>query len=152
MRGLEGKNVLVTGGTSGIGQAIAMRFAEEGANVAINYLRTPDEADDTEEHSRLHRPVRAARRQGHPRRRDVSKEDDVVRMFEETSTSSGAGHAGQQRRLPDLAPLHEIPAADFDKVIATNLRGAYMCAREAISRSWRTARAARSSMSPASTS
>ena len=44
MPGLKGKNVLVTGGSSGIGQAIAVRFAEHGANVAINYLTTPDEA------------------------------------------------------------------------------------------------------------
>ena len=49
MRGLKGKNVLVTGGTSGIGQAIAVRFAEYGANVAINYLKQPEEARDTEE-------------------------------------------------------------------------------------------------------
>jgi len=49
MRGLKGKNVLVTGGSSGIGQAIAVRFAEYGANVAINYLTTPDEAEGTEE-------------------------------------------------------------------------------------------------------
>jgi NAD(P)-dependent dehydrogenase (short-subunit alcohol dehydrogenase family) len=39
MPGLKGKNVLVTGGSSGIGQAIAVRFAQSGANVAINYLR-----------------------------------------------------------------------------------------------------------------
>ena len=49
MRGLKGKNVLVTGGSSGIGQAIAVRFAEHGANVAINYLKQPEEARDTEE-------------------------------------------------------------------------------------------------------
>jgi len=41
-RGLEGKNVLVTGDTSGIGQAIAVRFAEYGANVAINHRRSPE--------------------------------------------------------------------------------------------------------------
>src|SRR5437762_1904315 len=49
MNGLQGKNVLVTGGSSGIGQAIAVRFAEYGANVAINYLTTPDEAAGTDE-------------------------------------------------------------------------------------------------------
>ena len=52
MPGLKGKGVLVTGGTSGIGQAIAVKFAEYGANVAINYLRQPDEASDTEQQVR----------------------------------------------------------------------------------------------------
>jgi NAD(P)-dependent dehydrogenase (short-subunit alcohol dehydrogenase family) len=48
MRGLNGRNVLVTGGTSGIGQAIAVRFAEYGANIAINYLRAPEDQRETE--------------------------------------------------------------------------------------------------------
>jgi NAD(P)-dependent dehydrogenase (short-subunit alcohol dehydrogenase family) len=52
MPGLKGKGVLVTGGTSGIGQAIAVKFAEYGANVAINYLRRPEEASDTEQQVR----------------------------------------------------------------------------------------------------
>ncbi len=43
--GLEGKVVLVTGGSRGIGQAIALRLAEEGADVAINYQSTKDQAE-----------------------------------------------------------------------------------------------------------
>ncbi len=49
MSGVKGKGVLVTGGTSGIGQTIAVRFAEHSAHVAINYRREPDEATDTEQ-------------------------------------------------------------------------------------------------------
>ena len=62
MPGLKGKGVLVTGGTSGIGQAIAVKFAEYGANVAINYLRQPDEAAETEQqvHSCVSRVQQAA--------------------------------------------------------------------------------------------
>jgi NAD(P)-dependent dehydrogenase (short-subunit alcohol dehydrogenase family) len=48
MRGLEGKVVLVTSGTSGIGQAIAARLAEECCRVAINYRRSPSDASQTE--------------------------------------------------------------------------------------------------------
>jgi glucose 1-dehydrogenase len=136
MRGLEGKNVLVTGGTSGIGQAIAVRFAEHGANVAINYLRTPDEAADTEE--QVHACTR--RVQQHGVRdvlvgADVSKEDEVVRMVGETVDELGSldvlvNNAGIQISRPS----EELSSADFDKVLAVNLRGAFLCAREAIRR------------------
>src|SRR6266536_2673758 len=83
MRGLRGKNVLVTGGTSGIGQAIAIRFAEYGANVAINYLRAPEEATETEE--RVHACLARVRQKGvrdELVRGDVSNEDDVVALLE----------------------------------------------------------------------
>jgi glucose 1-dehydrogenase len=134
MRGLRGKNVLVTGGTSGIGQAIAIRFAEYGANVAINYLRTPEEATETEE--RVHaclarvgqRGVRDVLVGG-----DVSKEEDVVALLESAVEGLGGidvlvNNAGVQIS----SPSHELSTSDFDKVLAVNLRGAFLCAREAI--------------------
>src|SRR5918996_233188 len=101
MPGIAGKNVLVSGGSSGIGQAIAVRFAEHGANVAINYLTQPEEAHDTEE--QVHACVRRVQQEGVRDvlvQGDVSSEDDSSR--------------------------------DFDRVLAVNLRGSFMCAREAL--------------------
>jgi glucose 1-dehydrogenase len=136
MRGLRGKNVLVTGGTSGIGQAIAVRFAEHGANVAINYLRRPDEGKETEEQVQdcarrvKEEGVRDVLVQG-----DVSDEAQVVAMIDDTVRQLGSidvliNNAGIQISKPS----HELSAAEFDKVLAVNLRGSFLCAREAIAR------------------
>jgi glucose 1-dehydrogenase len=134
LRGLQEKNVLVTGGSSGIGQAIAVRFAEYGANVAINYLSTPDEAEGTEE--QVHACVAKVQREGVQDvlvGGDVSNEEDVVRMAGEAAEQLGGldvlvNNAGIQISRPS----HELSSADFDKVIAVNLRGSFLCAREAI--------------------
>jgi glucose 1-dehydrogenase len=136
MRGLRGKNVLVTGGTSGIGQAIAIRFAEYGANVAINYVRAPEEATETEE--RVHACLARVRQRGVRDvlvRGDVSKEEDVVAMLESAVDGLGGidvlvNNAGIQIS----SPSHELSTSDFDKVLAVNLRGAFLCAREAVKR------------------
>jgi glucose 1-dehydrogenase len=134
MRGLKGKNVLVTGGTSGIGQAIAVRFAEHGANVAINYVRTEQEAAETDEQVRA--CVMKVRQEGVRDvlvGADVSNEDEVARMIGETIEELGGidilvNNAGIQVSRPS----HELSSADFDKVLAVNLRGSFLCAREAI--------------------
>ena len=134
MPGLKGKGVLITGGTSGIGQAIAVKIAEYGANVAINYLRTAEEAADTEH--QVHACVNRVQREGVRDvlvRGDVSKEDQVVAMFDTAVSELGGldvliNNAGIQiSRHSD-----ELSSDDFDKVLAVNLRGAFLCAREAI--------------------
>ncbi len=134
MRGLKGKNVLVTGGTSGIGQAMAVRFAEHGANVAINYLRQEDEAAETE--GQVRACVAKVRQEGVRDvlvGADVSQEDEVVRMVEQAIAELGGidvlvNNAGIQISRPS----HELSSDDFEKVLAVNLRGAFLCARETI--------------------
>jgi glucose 1-dehydrogenase len=139
--GLAGRNVLVTGASSGIGQAIAVRFGQEGANVAINYRSDAAEARETE------REIDAAVEQCHARlrdcavrtalvRADVSNANDVARMVRETVDALGGldvlvNNAGIQVD----SPTEDLDVDDFDRVVAVNLRGAFLCAREAI-RHW----------------
>lgn len=142
MKGLQGKNVLVTGGSSGIGQAIAIRFGEEGANVAINYRKGLEEAQHTAEI--IHEHIAAAVGESMNQikavgvktmlvQADVSKEDDVQKMFDAVLTNFGGldvliNNAGFQI----AGNSDEITTESFDRVLATNLRGAFMCAQRAI--------------------
>jgi glucose 1-dehydrogenase len=142
MQGIRGKNVLVTGGSSGIGQAIAVRFGEEGANVAINYRKGLEEAQHTEQLIRekldgavdsCMQRIAAAGGKTLLAQADVSKEDDIRHMFGQVLEAFGGldvliNNAGFQIS----APTHEHPTEAFDRVLATNLRGAFLCAREAV--------------------
>jgi glucose 1-dehydrogenase len=131
MERLTGKNVLITGASSGIGQAIAVRFAAEGANIAIVYRSGPERAEATRA------MAKAARSNGAGRelivQADVSDEEQVKQMFATTIETFGrldvlVNNAGIQKPCPS----HEIETVDFDRVLAVNLRGPFLCAREAI--------------------
>jgi glucose 1-dehydrogenase len=138
MKGLQGKVAVVTGGSSGIGQAIAIRLAEEGVNVAVNYVGRPEGAEETRD--AIEHGVQICMKQmsaagGHPIlvAADVSQEDQVTGMFERIRDEYGridflVNNAGIQIALDSA----DLTAADFDKVLAVNLRGAFLCAREAV--------------------
>jgi len=131
---LHGKNVLITGASSGIGQAIAIRFAREGANVAINYRSGPDQAEVTRvQVSEACMTVRGSGCKDLSIQADIAKEDQVQEMFAKVIGAFGSidilvNNAGIQKP----APSHEIELPDFDAVVGVNLRGAFLCSREAI--------------------
>ncbi len=131
---LEGKTALITGSSTGIGQAIAVRFAREGARVALNHRPLDDEADAVRDMvEKAKEDVIAAGSKCLLLEKDVSKEDQVMEMFESVLGEFGDLHilvnnAGIQKG----GPSHETTMMDFDRVIAVNLRGAYLCARRAI--------------------
>lgn len=131
MSRLEGKNILITGASSGIGQAIAIRFAKEGANVAINYRSGAEQAEKTR------CMARKARTNGGGKevvvQADVSDETQVKTMVARVIEEFGSldvlvNNAGIQKP----AASHEIEISDFDRVLAVNLRGPFLCSREAI--------------------
>jgi glucose 1-dehydrogenase len=138
VRGLTGKIALVTGGTSGIGQAIAVRLAAEGARVAINYRARKSDATETDElvHQAIEACTQKIAQHGVDHilvQADVSREDEVRDMVAEVIAKLGGidiliNNAGIQT----AGDSHEASLDDFDKVLAVNLRGAFVAAREVI--------------------
>jgi len=119
MRGLKGKGVLVCGGSSGIGLAAAQRFLEEGSRVFVAGLE-PAEVDAAVVGLRQHGEVSGLAC-------DVSQEAEVARLAAAADAALGgvdvlANNAGTSRRAPFL----EITAADWDRIIAVNLRGMFL--------------------------
>jgi len=140
MKGLEGKTALVTGGSSGIGQAIAIGLGREGVNVAVNYVGRPEGAEATKDAidrgvQMCMKEVEAAGARAMLVEADVSKEDEVEAMFEQVGKELGTpdflvNNAGIQIS----GDSDELDPPAFDRVLAVNLRGSFLCARQAIRR------------------
>ena len=116
---LEGKVALVTGSAQGIGQAIAVRLAQEGADVVIDDRK----ADGAQETLRL---VEATGRRGLIVQGDLGKLEDDVRMVAE-----GVAHFGKidilvnNAGVEKAAPFWEVTEQDYDFVLNINLKGTF---------------------------
>lgn len=124
---LKGQTALVTGANSGIGRAIALALGRAGANVVINYVARPEDAQG------VAAEVRAAGVGALTVMADVSDEAQVQAMFAAAVKEFGtvdilASNAGLEKN----APFHEMSVAQWDTVMNVNLRGAFLCAREAV--------------------
>jgi len=121
---LEGKVAIVTGASRGIGRSIAMRFAEEGARVVVNYLAKTAEAEAV---------VAAIGQNGGEAfavAADVSSSADVARLVQSTVDRFGridilVNDAG----IMVARGLFETSEDDWDRTIDINLKGAYLCSK-----------------------
>ena len=125
MRGLEGKRVVVTGGTSGIGEATSRRFLDEGARVIALAVGEEEVATAQERIPGLDAAIRC----------DVADETEVADAFARVDDELGGvdvlvANAGISVRKPFL----EIEEADWRRVLDVNLTGVFHCAQQAARR------------------
>jgi glucose 1-dehydrogenase len=119
-KALQGRTALVTGAGSGIGQAIARRLAEDGANLVIDYAHRSEGAAETL------RMVREAGSDGRVVEADVTRMEDIGGLMEAARQAFGGldilvNNAGVEKR----AAFEQVTPEDYDLVLAVNLRGPF---------------------------
>jgi 3-oxoacyl-[acyl-carrier protein] reductase len=126
---LEGKAALVTGASRGIGRAIALRLAQDGASIVVNYSGSAEAAQ------RVVAEIEAAGGRAVAVQADVSKPADVERLFDET-----VRHFGRLDILVNNAgvfftkPLAEVGEAEFDRIFAVNVKGTFFACQQGAKR------------------
>jgi glucose 1-dehydrogenase len=125
-RRLQNKRALVTGANSGIGRGIALRFAQEGASVAVNYVTHPEAAAE------VVKEITDAGGKGIAVQADISNEAEVDAMFARVVAEFGGldilvNNAGMETHHEFL----EMPLAVWQQVMNIDLTGAFLCAQRA---------------------
>ena len=124
---LGGQKAIVTGANSGIGRGIALALGHAGADVVVNYVSREEEA------TKVVDEIRRCGSKAIAVRADVSNEADVQAMFARAADTFGSvdilvNNAGLQKD----APFDELTLAAWDLVMNVNLKGQFLCAREAV--------------------
>lgn len=117
---LKDKRALVTGGASGIGRAIAVAFAAEGAHVTIADRASQEKLAEVAEGG-----IDA-------RRVDVANEGDVIGLFAEVRRSGGIDILVNCAGILIEKPLLETSLADYERLMSVNLKGVFLVGREAL--------------------
>lgn len=126
---LEGKSIVVTGGNSGIGKAIVLAMAAEGANVVVDYVAHEDATEQ------LVAQVERSGGRAVGVEADITKADDLHRMIQTAVDSFGrldvlVNNAGMETRQS----LLDTTEADYEKVMAVNMKSAFFGAQAAAKR------------------
>jgi glucose 1-dehydrogenase len=120
---LDGKIAIVTGSDSGIGQATAIEFAKEGADVAVTWFKDHDGAEETR------RQIEAEGRRAIVVQLDQRDPKHVARLFEEVMKKLGTPFILVNDAGKDATGKHvaDMPIDDWDNMIRTNLYGPFYC-------------------------
>jgi 3-oxoacyl-[acyl-carrier protein] reductase len=137
--GLKGKVALVTGASHGLGKAIALGLAAEGAKVAVNYHRNPEKAEAAVREIRDQHGAEVIAVLG-----DVASEADVLRLFDEAEAKLGPLDVlVNNAAVAPACPTADTPLAEWLRTFEINVTGTFLCSREMVRRLRATGRTGR---------